>query len=468
MHRTIVWLRNDLRLQDNPALHKAATRGVVIPVYIFDNTQREWQIGSASKWWLHHSLKSLASDFKQLGINLIIRSGNPPEILEKLISETAANAVFFNRHYEPLSLKRDAEIKKSLENASIEVQSFNASLLYDPWEIKNKQGGNYKVFTPFWKHCLTLQQPNEPLETPKFKPVDITIRSDTIESLNLLPFNPDWSGGLAEKWRPGERSAIELLNYFLDNSINNYSNGRDIPSLGSTSNLSPHLHFGEISPRQIWNSVNFQSNIGSDICKNHNLEKFLAELGWREFSYNLLYYYPDLPTQPFNKKFNNFPWHENDEKLRLWQQGKTGYPIVDAGMRQLWHTGYMHNRVRMIVASFLTKHLLINWQEGAKWFWDTLVDANLASNSASWQWVAGCGADAAPYYRIFNPVLQSKKFDSNGEYIKKWIPQLAHIDSKHIHAPWEMGKTIKNYPPPIIDHAYARQRAIQAYNRGNF
>jgi len=465
MQKTIIWLRNDLRLKDNPALYEAAEHGIVIPVYIFDNkTQNDWKLGGASKWWLHHSLVSLAKDFKKFGINLIIRSGNPKEILGKLLIESVADAIFWNRCYEPDSIKRDTDIKKSLEESGIKVKSFNASLLFEPWEIKNQQGNNYKVFTPFWKHCLSLPQQSEPLSEPKFKPTDIALKSDNIESLQLLPKNPDWSGGLAEKWQPGEAGAILLLNHFLDNSINNYSNGRDIPALGSTSTLSPHLHFGEISPRQIWHAVNFHAEINSSPKERHNLQKFMAEIGWREFSYNLLYYYPDFATQPFNKKFAYFPWLEDAENLRLWQQGKTGYPIVDAGMRQLWHTGYMHNRVRMIVASFLTKHLMIHWHEGAKWFWDTLVDADLASNSAGWQWVAGCGADAAPYFRIFNPVLQGKKFDPDGEYVRKWVPELANIDRKYIHSPWESPKIIRNYPSPIVDHAYARDRAMQAYN----
>lgn len=464
MQKTIVWLRSDLRLKDNPALHEAATRGDVIPVYIMDDkTPLGWKIGGASKWWLHHSLVSLAADFKSLGVNLILRRGNPYEVLEDLLAESKADAVFWSRCYELHSIKRDTDIKKSLEESGIEVQSFNASLLFESWEIKNKQGGNYKVFTPFWKYCLSLPQPNEPLAAPKFKSSNIGIKSDKIESWGLLPKNPDWSGGLAEKWQPGEAGAISLLNHFLNNSINHYSNGRDIPALGSTSNLSPYLHFGEISPRQIWHSVHFDAELNSNAHERHNLQKFLAEIGWREFSYHLLYYYPDLPTKPFNQKFEDFPWRKDDESLRLWQQGKTGYPIVDAGMRQLWQTGYMHNRVRMIVASFLTKHLLIHWHEGAKWFWDTLVDADLASNSASWQWVAGCGADAAPYFRIFNPVLQGKKFDPDGEYVRKWVPELVHLDNKHIHSPWELGKTIENYPSPIVDHAHARQRAMQAY-----
>ncbi len=465
MKKTIIWFRNDLRLKDNPALYNAAQRGMIIPVYIFDDeTAAKWKIGSASKWWLHKSLVALAADFAALGISLILLKGSPQEILEKLLVKSGADAVFWNRRYEPYFIKEDAAIKRALEELGVQVQSFKASLLFEPWEIKNKQGDNYKVFTPFWNYCLSLPQPDEPLAIPKLRPIAVNIKSDHIDSFQLLPKKPDWSGGLAAEWQPGENGAITLLNYFLDNSINNYANGRDIPALGSTSKLSAYLHFGEISPRQIWYCVHFNAQINSNANERHNLQKFLAEIGWREFSYNLLYHYPGLPDKPFNTKFANFPWQEDSKNLHLWQQGQTGYPIVDAGMRQLWQTGYMHNRVRMIVASFLTKHLLINWQEGAKWFWDTLVDADLASNSVGWQWVAGCGADAAPYFRIFNPVLQGKKFDPNGDYVRKWIPQLAHIDNKYSHCPWELGKTIKNYPAPIVDHAQARQRAMKAYN----
>lgn len=465
MAKSIYWIRNDFRLSDNPALTHAAAKGELIPVYILDDeTPQKWKMGGASRWWLHYSILSLAEDYKKHGVNLILRKGNPLTILNSLIKETNAVSVFWNRCYEPFSIKRDTEIKKQLEAASIEVKSFNGSLLFEPWEVKNKQGSNFKVFTPFWKHCLSIAKHDVPLKIPQMQKSSMNITSDDIASYKLLPTKPNWATGIAESWNVSENEAFSLLDLFLGENINNYSNGRDIPAQNSTSKLSPYLHFGQISPRQIWHSAHFRAEIDIDAKGRQNLSKFMAELGWREFAYNLLYHYPEFDRAPFNEKFTSFPWEDNAKMLEKWQKGQTGYPIVDAGMRQLWQTGYMHNRVRMIVASFLTKHLLISWQRGAEWFWDTLVDADLANNTAGWQWVAGCGADAAPYFRIFNPVLQGEKFDSNSDYVRKWVPELSSLENKYIHCPWKSPVTVKNYPFPIIDHDNARKRAMAAYN----
>ena len=462
--KIIVWFRQDLRLKDNPALHQAAQDGLVIPLYILDDiTPGDWKIGGASRWWLHNSLDSLENDLKKSGTKLILRHGRADEILPKIIKETGADAVYWNRCYEPFNIARDKKLKETL---SAKCKSFNGSLLHEPWEIKNKQGGFFKVYTPFWKHCLSLSAPRSPLPLPKTLKNELNIKSDRLADWKLLPTKPNWAKGFTDHWHPGENGAAKQLTIFLDGAIENYSNGRDMPGISGTSKISPHLHFGEISPNQVWHAANFTKNARAGDNGSKNLDKFLAEIGWREFAHHLLYHFPEFPEKPFNNKFNKFPW-EHDEKLfDAWKAGKTGYPIVDAGMRQLWQTGWMHNRVRMIVASFLTKHLLISWQDGAKWFWDTLVDADLANNSAGWQWVAGCGADAAPYFRVFNPILQGEKFDPNGEYVRKYIPELSFVPNSHIHKPWEwpeFNPVRLQYPLPVIDHQKGRQGALNAY-----
>ncbi len=454
---TILWLRQDLRLHDNPALFAAAARGAVVPVYILDDeTAGKWRLGGASRWWLHHSLSSLSNELRKFNIHLIIKKGNPQNILERMSIETGADTVMWNRCYEPYATARDANIKTHLKAKGMHVESFNASLLFEPWEIKNQQGGFFKVFTPFWKHCLNKPPPSPPLPIPiiinghsKF------ISSDTLDNLNLLPTKPDWASGLRTTWKVGEHAAQQQLTHFLNDGLARYDGGRDIPSQNNTSRLSPHLHFGEISPRQIW----YQISECSEKLGGH-VNKYLAEIGWREFSYHLLYHFPELPHAPFNPKFTHFTWQENERSFNKWRMGQTGYPLVDAGMRELWHTGIMHNRVRMVTASFLTKHLRIDWRKGEAWFWDTLVDADLAANAASWQWVAGCGADAAPYFRIFNPYTQSEKFDPQGEYIKQWIPELRSLSSSEIHKPWNY---TKHYTKPIIEHDTARKEALAAY-----
>lgn len=449
----ILLFRQDLRLKDNPALTQACETGQpIIPLYIYDDmTPGDWKMGGASKWWLHYSLSSLDDSLRKKGSQLFLYKGETVETLTKLVQLHNVSAIYWNRCYEPYAIKLEQKLKKIFPV----TKSFSGSLLFEPWEITNKQGLPFKVFTPFWNHCKKLIANDAPLPEPK-QIFSKKIESENLDSWHLLPEHPDWAGGLRTNWNVGEVAAHHKLNHFLKKCISTYENDRNIPSLNGTSMLSPYLHFGEISPRQIFHAAKGL----------HNSEKFLSEIGWREFSYYQLYNFAELPEQPWRAQFSKFPWEYNPDFLIKWQKGETGYPIVDAGMRQLWATGWMHNRVRMITASFLIKHLLLPWQEGEKWFWDTLVDADLACNAANWQWVAGCGFDAAPYFRIFNPVLQGQKFDPDGIYIKRWIPELAEIAKTAIHMPWKNGENIKcGYPSPVVDHQYARQRALQAFKK---
>ena len=469
--RTIVWFRKDLRLSDNPALFEACQQGEILPIYILEDDDSNWSLGEAQKWWLYNSLKKLGSDLYKYKSKLILRKGNALSIISQLVKDTKSDAIFWNRCYEPSSIQRDARIKKYLKDSEIEVKSFGANLLFEPWEVKNKSGNYFKVFTPFWKSCNLNYSPRSLYNSPVIKPIDSGFETDDIESWELISTNPGRTEKFNEYWVPGENSAQNLLSEFMEYNIEKYTTNRDIPSVNGTSRLSPYLHFGEISPHQIWYKIKDYHNMH---VFGNSVDKYLSEIGWREFSYHLLYHYHDLPSEEFNLKFQNFPWKFDGDNLNRWQKGLTGYPIVDAGMRELWSTGWMHNRVRMIVASFLIKHLLIPWQEGAKWFLDTLLDADLANNSAGWQWVAGCGADASPYFRIFNPITQGMKFDAAGEYIRKWIPELAALSNKYIHKPWEASKEeLKSssielgitYPKPIIDHTYARNRALELYSK---
>jgi deoxyribodipyrimidine photo-lyase len=463
MISSIFWFRQDLRLSDNPGLTAAILAGSVLPVYIHDETQTP-KLGGASRWWLHHSLAALNADLERLGSRLVLRRGNPLKIMPSLMKETGATALYLNRCYEPHAIARDTQLKKDLAARGFEYHSFNGSLLYEPWEIKTKEGNPCRVFTPFWKTCLARGAPDAPLTAPaKLNAVPPEIPSDNLDDWHLLPSQPDWAGGLRSDWQVGEAHALARLHDFLNQSIHRYADGRDIPGEDNTSRLSPYLHWGQISPRQIFYAV--QSALARGDITQKNADKFLAEIGWREFSYSLLYHNPSLPDAPLQSRFADFPWQPNAQYLRAWQRGQTGVPMVDAGMRELWHTGYMHNRVRMIAASFLVKNLLQPWQDGAAWFWDTLCDADLASNSASWQWVAGCGADAAPYFRVFNPVLQGQKFDPDGKYIRRWIPELRDMSTQNIHAPWEMSAPPTGYPPPILNLAQSRDRALKAFEQ---
>ena len=467
MSIALVWFRQDLRCNDNPAFALACNENdTVVPLYIRDNNVTP--IGGAQKWWLHHSLLSLQNSLEKMNLSLILREGNACEIITTLVKELSIENVYWNRCYEPLAIQRDTLIKQTLRDAGIDVISSNASLLNEPWTIKNQAGTFFKVFTPYWKHCLQHTHVQESITVVRH-PQGLTLPTKHINDWNLLPTNPNWAETFEQHWQPGEEGAHKQLTRFIKHALDNYEVERNIPAYDSTSKLSPHLHFGEISPAQIWRAVEkIQRNKTSNTS---SIECFLSELGWREFSYYLLYHFPELPHHNYKPEFDAFPWQKNDSKLKAWQHGKTGYPIVDAGMRELWHTGFMHNRVRMIVASFLTKNLLIDWREGADWFLDTLVDADLASNSASWQWVAGSGADASPYYRIFNPILQGEKFDPEGVYIRRWIPELAKIPNKWIHKPWtapsaDLGLCLgKDYPTRRVDHAETRKLALELYHK---
>ena len=473
MLATIVWFRQDLRVQDNPALTAAVSRGgSVVPVYILDEAgEGRWPLGGASRWWLHHSLSALDASLRERGSRLVLSRGESGVVLRGLTKSTGATAVYWNRRYEPTVIARDKALKAGLAEAGVEAKSFNAALLFEPHTVQNKAGGPFQVFTPYWKHCqtLTVEAPvklpagsiTSPAEWPK---------SLAVDELVLLPALK-WDAGFAARWQPGEEGALKRLRRFISGAMAGYAEQRNRPDIDGTSALSPHLHFGDIGPRQIWAAVRAMSKDSGVFPVNRGAQVFLAEVGWREFAHHLLYHFPSTPEQPLRTDFAAFPWRKDAKQLRAWQQGLTGYPIVDAGMRQLWANGWMHNRVRMIVASFLVKHLRISWQDGAGWFWDTLVDADLASNTLGWQWSAGCGADAAPYFRIFNPILQGGKFDAEGAYVRRWVPELAKLPVEFIHQPWEApmdvlagaGLTLgRNYPHPIVDHGEARVAALAA------
>jgi deoxyribodipyrimidine photo-lyase len=465
---TIMWFREDLRLFDNPALSIAAKQGQVLPIFFYPKG-----LGGASYWWLHHSLVKLSASLAEQGLRLILSVKDPEIELPRLAELISAKKVVWNRVYSPSGVDEGRVLKQALGDLEIACQSFNAQLLTEPSKITTKQGTPYKVFTAFWRLCLQTLEPDQPLAVPTLEGSDVAnlgVVSDSLEDWDLLPTNPDWSGGLAERWQPGEWGAADRLERFLECGIDDYQYKRDFPSADSTSYLSPYLTFGEISVRHIWHQVH--QSLALREVSQANADKFLAELGWREFSRYLILNFPHMLSDSFNPKFDLFPWQQNPELLRAWQQGRTGYPIIDAGMRELWHTGYMHNRVRMLVASFLCKHCLIHWREGMNWFWDTLVDADIGSNTASWQWVSGSGADASPYFRIFNPIVQGDKFDREGVYIKRWVPELADLPKKFINTPWladtdclkATGVSLgNNYPFPIVDHKESREQALLAY-----
>jgi deoxyribodipyrimidine photo-lyase len=475
----IVWFRQDLRTADNPALAAAAAAGPVLPVYVLDDeTPGSWALGGASRWWLHHSLMALAARLDGLGTPLILRRGRAPEILERIAAETGARGIFWNRAYEPFAAAAEHALADRLKRAGREARRFRSALLFEPEDVVTKDGKPYQVFTPFWRACLARPEPLRPTPAPPSLVMPkATVRSDRLDDWALLPKKPDWAGGLRTAWPddgtgPGEAGAARRLDSFLGEALASYREDRDRPDRDGTSRLSPHLHFGELSPRQLWHAVR-----ATDAVRGHaaaGADAYLRELGWREFSAHLLHHVPTLPEAPLRAAFARFPWRDDAAALDAWQRGRTGYPLVDAGMRQLWATGWMHNRVRMVAASFLIKHLLLPWQAGARWFWDTLVDADLANNSASWQWVAGCGADAAPFFRIFNPTLQGEKFDPDGRYVRAWVPELAPLPDRFIHrpdaAPTEVLKAAgivlgATYPRPVVEHGAARQRALAAFAR---
>ena len=460
----IYWCRQDLRILDNPALTQATKQDSVLPIYILDDENaRHYATGGASSWWLHHSLKAFNAS---LGGMLSVYQGNPEHILDDILARFEVEAVYWNRCYEPWRINRDIKIKEHLKKRGINVHTFNGSLLWEPWSIKKKDGTPYKVFTPFYrKGCINAEEPRFPLSKPKNLNCVPDQSQIGIDSLNLLP-KIHWDIQLEPYWEIGEEGARKRFKAFVDEGFSSYKDGRNFPAKPYVSRLSPHLHFGEISPNQLWHAVR---GMGHD----RHIDHFCSELGWREFSYSQLYHNPKLPRKNLQTKFDNFPWVENVGYLHAWKTGQTGVPMVDAGMRELWQTGYIHNRVRMIVGSFLVKNLRLHWHHGERWFWDTLVDADLANNSASWQWIAGCGADAAPYFRIFNPVTQGQKFDPDGEYVRKYIPEIAYLPDKHLFSPWEASELIlkeagiklgSTYPNPIVDLKQSRKLALEAFN----
>jgi deoxyribodipyrimidine photo-lyase len=467
---TIVWFRDDLRLSDHPALHAAAKAGgPVVCVYVFDEESPARPLGGATRWWLAQSLRALGKSLQSAGASLVLRRGAAATVIPLLAREADAGAVYWNDIAQAAPMRIADQVKSELDRLGIPSEIFAGDLLAHPSRIRNDENRGLRVFTPFWRRVQALGDPPAPLPAPKKLAAGPTLASDVLEDWKLEPTRPDWAGGLRETWQPGEASAQQRLKEFLEH-VGGYASERDRPDRPSTSRLSPHLRFGEISPRQIWHAARFAAAAHPRLSAD--VDKFLSELGWREFCRHLFYDMPEMAERNLQAAFNDFPWKRDDKALRAWQRGLTGYPIVDAGMRELWHTGIMHNRVRMVVASLLVKHLLIDWRDGEKWFWDTLVDADAGSNPANWQWVAGSGADAAPYFRVFNPILQGEKFDPNGDYVRRWVPELSGLSNKLIHQPWEatpvelaaagieLGKT---YPRPIVDHKFGRERALKAY-----
>ena len=471
MRPVIYWFRQDLRLADSPGLVKAAATGApVLPVYVLDDAAPgEWAPGAASRWWLHHSLKSLAESIRQGGGRLALRIGNAADELVELAVQANASAIHCSRTFEPWAVRQEQAVAHRAAEAGLAFERFPGSLLFEPERIRSQSGAFYQTFTPFWKACRSQHEPLSP------QPVPPNIRwhlADglALEALRLTANPPAHAANWRSLWQPGESGGAAALHQFLERSLANYHEGRELPGRAGTSRLSAHLHFGELSPRQLWHAIKAHA-LGDPKLAVHK-DRFLAQLGWREFSHHLLHHFPELPHVAFKSAYRNFPWTEDTAALAAWQQGHTGYPLVDAGMRELSQTGHMHNRVRMITASFLTKHLLQPWQAGERWFWDALVDADLANNAASWQWVAGSGADAAPYFRIFNPALQGQRFDPEGQYLRRWLPELSALPNRHLHTPAQTPETVlkaagvrlgDTYPKPIVDHRQARNAALAAY-----
>ncbi|MGO4299833.1 cryptochrome/photolyase family protein [Leifsonia sp. RAF41] len=446
----VVWFRDDLRIADNPALHAAAESGrPVLCVFIWDEQTPQLRVpGAASRWWLHQSLATLTASLERLGAGMTVLRGPSEQVMAHLLRETDAAAVFWNRRYGGVERSIDEAVKSSAREAGLEATSFGANLLFEPWTIRTGQGTPFSVYTPFWRACLAAPAPRKPGPAPRtLRPAELppSVDSVTLDDLGLLPTHPDWAGGLRDTWEPGEKAAHEQLERFLADDLGAYRQDRDVPGIDATSRLSPRLRWGELSPHQVW----YATQQRRDRSTAEGATTFTAELGWREFAYHTLFEHPELATVNIHREYDSFPWPPlHPSALRAWQQGRTGVPLVDAGMRELWTTGVMHNRVRMVTASFLIKNLLIDWRLGEQWFWDTLVDADPANNAFNWQWVAGSGADAAPYFRVFNPELQRQKFDRNGDYVRRWVPE------------WDTDA----YPPPIVDLAETRRAALAAYD----
>ena len=469
MPNAIVWFRNDLRLADNPALQAALDAGLT-PVCVHIHAPMEegdWAPGAASDAWRHRSLAALDADLHSRGSRLLLRHGPSWQALQSLIRESSAQAVFWNRKYEPATQPRDAGIKRELKKQGMQVESFNGSLLFEPWSLATGQGGPYKVFTPFWRKAQAEWRTPGLLEAPDSLPaIAADLASEDMDSLGLLP-SPHWDRSFRETWQPGEAGAREALGIFIDGALHGYRSSRDRPDRVGTSMMSPHLHFGEIAPWRIAAGLEAIRNAANAA----DMDAYLRELGWREFAHHLLHHFPETTTRNLNPRFDGFDWAKADDaRMQAWQRGRTGVPIVDAGMRELWHTGYMHNRVRMLAASWLTKHMRQHWLHGARWFWDTLVDADLANNTLGWQWVAGTGADASPYFRVFNPLTQAQKFDPDASYITRWVPELAPLPVAARFAPWLHAdlavRLAPSYPrAPLVDLAQGRDAALAAYRR---
>ncbi|PPQ27726.1 deoxyribodipyrimidine photolyase [Rhodopila globiformis] len=464
----ILWFRNDLRLADHAALYAAVETGrPVLPVFILDDAASgAWKPGGAARWWLHHSLAALGQALEGLDARLVLRRGDSVAVLSGLVGESGAADVFTGGMADPWARRIDQAAAEALGSQGARLHRMRTTTLFNPESIRTKAGGAYGVYTPFANACLALGGPKPPLPAPRS--LRAAARdSERLGDWDLLPAKPDWAAGLRAAWTPGEHGALERAEAFLRHGLGAYPAARDRPADDGTSMLSPHLHFGEISVVQLWHMA--QRGPGGK-----GRELLIRELLWREFCANLLWHHPILPDAPLKPAFAAMPWRDDPAGLAAWQQGRTGVPIVDAGMRQLWRIGWMHNRVRMIVGSFLVKHLLIPWQQGEAWFWDTLVDADLANNAGNWQWVAGCGADASPWFRIFNPVLQGRKFDPEGDYVRRWVPELARLEARHIHAPWEAPRPVlsqagitlgQTYPEPVVDLGAGRERALTAFRR---
>ncbi|HEY8318679.1 MAG TPA: deoxyribodipyrimidine photo-lyase [Amnibacterium sp.] len=465
---TVVWFRDDLRVSDHPALHAArAAGGPLVLLYVFDDSGRAARrLGAASRWWLHHSLTALAASLEKRGAVLTIRRGDPVEVVPAVLRDAKAGHLAFNRRYAVGERAQDEAVAAAVRQQGAEVHDYTGSLLHEPGDVLTGEGERFGVFTPFFRALTRQGEPRSPYPAPaELSGLSHPVATQTIESLGLLPTDFDWTAGLAETWVPGEKGAHQRLDDFLHHRLERYADERDLPAAEASSRLSPSLKFGEVSPYQLWHRV--READASPAVK----EKFLTELGWREFDYDLLAGREHLDTENVHRTFDRFPWADPDPRLiRAWQRGRTGYPLVDAGMRQLWHTGWMHNRVRMVTASFLIKNLRIDWRIGERWFWDTLVDADPANNAAQWQWVAGSGADAAPFFRVFNPVTQATKFDPDGEYIRRWVPELRGRQGKALHEPWTSDHTLldeggRAYPSPIVDLKASRQAALDAFDR---
>ncbi len=475
---TLVWFRHDLRLADHPALTRAVERGApVVPVFIWaPDEEGDWPPGGAHRWWLHHSLAALAESLERKSSRLLLRSGLSEDVLRDLIAATGADAVYWNTRYAPALRERDRAVAEALREDGIEVKTFASRILHEPDAVRTTTDGPYHVYTPFRAKFHETVEIGEPLDVPRMGQrlaPSPWPESEKLDVFGLLPEaqdGVDWAGAMREAWTPGERGAHQRLRAFLGDKLIDYADGRDRPAAEGSSKLSPHLHWGEISPRQVWHRT---QNWVRNGAMREAADVFLGEIVWREFSYHILTHYPTLPSKPLKDKFADFAWEKDADALDRWQHGQTGYPIVDAGMRQLWALGWMHNRVRMIVGSFLTKDLLIPWQEGEAWFWDTLVDGDLANNAMNWQWIAGSGPDAQPFFRIFNPVSQGQKHDPDGDYVRRWVPELSALSQNYIHRPWEAPEDVlaeagitlgKDYPEPIVNHSTARDRALAAYN----